>query len=67
MFVATGIGPEVVEIDVPNNAIVATATIGDHGLINANQVMAFDANFLWLPILDDGTVLRLLPPADVVE
>jgi hypothetical protein len=38
-------------------------TIAEHGLINANQVMAFEDGSLWLPILDDGVVLRVTPPA----
>jgi hypothetical protein len=42
---------------------VATATVAEHGLINANQVMAFEEGSLWLPILDDGLVLRVGPPA----
>jgi hypothetical protein len=42
---------------------VAKATVSDHGLINANQVLAFEDDALWLPILDDGVVLRVTPPA----
>jgi len=52
----------VAEIDV-----LAEATVADHGLINPNQVMAFEDRSLWLPILDDGVVLRVAPPATTVE
>jgi hypothetical protein len=38
---------------------VATATVAEQGLINANQVMAFEEGSLWVPILDDGLVLRV--------
>jgi hypothetical protein len=35
--------------------------------INANQVMVFDGNSLWLPILGRGVVLRVPPQATIVE
>ena len=67
VWVATEIGPELIGIDTATDEIVATATVADQGLINANQVMAFVAGSLWLPILDDGVVLRVLPPATTAE
>ena len=63
LWVATEIGPELAGIDPSTQQAVATATIADHGLINANQVMVFEDGSLWLPILDDGAVLRVTPPA----
>jgi DNA-binding beta-propeller fold protein YncE len=63
LWVATEIGPELTGIDPETQEVVAKATVSDHGLINANQVMAFEDGALWLPILDDGTVLRVAPPA----
>ena len=62
LWVATEIGPELAGIDPSTKEIVATATVSDHGLINANQVMVFEDGSLWLPILDDGVVLRVAPP-----
>jgi hypothetical protein len=41
--------------------------VADQGLINANQVMIFDGGSLWLPVLDEGVVLRMIPPATEVE
>ena len=63
LWVATEIGPELTGIDPSTQEVVATATVADHGLINANQVMVFEDGSLWLPILDDGAVLRVAPPA----
>ena len=63
LWVATEIGPELIGIDPTTHEIVAKATVADHGLINANQVMVFEDGSLWLPILDDGAVLRVAPPA----
>ena len=63
LWVATEIGPELTGIDPSTQEVVATATVADHGLINANQVMLFEDGSLWLPILDEGTVLRVAPPA----
>ena len=63
LWVATEIGPELTGIDPETHEVVAKATVSDHGLINANQVMAFEDGSLWLPILDDGVVLRVTPPA----
>ena len=62
LWVATEIGPELTGIDPSTQEVVATATVSDHGLINANQVMVFEDGSLWLPILDDGVVLRVTPP-----
>jgi hypothetical protein len=56
-----------VGIDVATQQVVAESTVADHGLINANQVMAFEDGSLWLPILDDGVVLRVTPPATTAE
>jgi virginiamycin B lyase len=63
LWVATEIGPELAGIDVATQEVVAEATVADNGLINANQVMAFEDGSLWLPILDDEVVLRVEPPA----
>jgi len=63
LWVATEIGPELNGIDPETQEVVAEATVSDHGLINANQVMAFEDGSLLLPILDDGVVLRVTPPA----
>jgi DNA-binding beta-propeller fold protein YncE len=63
LWVATEIGPELTGIDPETQEVVAKATVSDHGLINANQVMVFEDGSLWLPILDDGVVLRVTPPA----
>ena len=49
--------PELTGIDPSTQEVVARATVADHGLINANQVMVFEDGSLWLPILDDGAVL----------
>jgi hypothetical protein len=67
LWVATEIGPELVGIDLGTYEILAEATVADHALINANQVMAFEERFLWLPILDDGVVSRVAPPATTVD
>ena len=67
LWVATEIGPELVGIDVATQQVVAESTVADHGLINANQVMAFEDGSLWLPILDDGVVLRVTPSATTAE
>lgn len=67
VWVATEIGPELVGIDTATDEILATGTVADQGLINANQVMASEGGSLWLPILDDGVVLRVQPPATIVE
>jgi YVTN family beta-propeller protein len=67
LWVATEIGPELVGIDLGTHEILAEATVADHGLINANQLMVFEDQSLWLPILDDGVVLRVAPPATTVE
>jgi YVTN family beta-propeller protein len=63
LWVATEIGPELTGIDPSTQEVVARATVADHGLINANQVMVFEDGSLWLPILEDGAVLRVAPPA----
>jgi hypothetical protein len=63
LWVATEIGPEIAGIDVRIQRIVASATVAEHGLIDANQLLVFEDGSLWLPILDDGTVLRVRPPA----
>jgi hypothetical protein len=39
LWVATEIGPELTSIDPSTQEVVATATVADRGLINANQVM----------------------------
>jgi len=39
LWVATEIGPELTGIDPSTREVVATATVADRGLINANQVM----------------------------
>jgi len=65
--VATEIGPELVGIDVATHQVVAESTVADNGSINANQVMAFEDGSLWLPILDDGVVLRVAVPATTAE
>jgi len=62
-WVATEIGSELAGIDPSTQDVVATASVSDHGLINANQVMVFEDGSLWLPILDDGVVLRVTQPA----
>lgn len=64
--VATEGGPELAGIDTATNELLATATVGDEGFISANQVMVFEANALWLPILGRGVVLRVTPPAATV-
>jgi DNA-binding beta-propeller fold protein YncE len=63
LWVATELGPELAGIDPATQEIVAYVVVAEHGLINANQVMAFEEGSLWLPILDDGTVLRVRRPA----
>lgn len=63
LWVATELGPELAGIDPGTHEIVSRAVVADHGLINANQVMAYEAGSLWLPIIDDGEVLRVEPPA----
>jgi hypothetical protein len=63
LWVATEIGPELAGIDPTTQEVVVPATVSDHGLINANQVMVFEEGSLWLPILDDDVVLRVTPPA----
>jgi hypothetical protein len=63
LWVATEIGPELVGIDVSTQEVVVESTVADNGLINANQVMAWEDGSLWLPILDDGVVVRVDPPA----
>jgi len=67
VWAATEIGPQLAGIDPATNQLFATSDIAGHGLIAANQVMAFDADSLWLPILEDDVVLRVRPPAAVVE
>ena len=67
VWVATELGPELVGVDVIDNAILVSGTVADHGSINANQVMAFESGSLWLPILDDGVVLEVPPLASIVE
>jgi streptogramin lyase len=66
LWVATEIGPRVVGIDVAIQEVVAGSTVADNGL-NANQVMAFEDGSPWLPILNDGVVLRVAPPATIAE
>jgi len=67
VWVATEGGPQIAGIDTSTDEILATAEVGEEGFINANQLMVFEANSLWLPILGRGVVLRVTPPASTVE
>ncbi len=67
VWVATEIGPELVGIDVATNEVLAAGQVADEGAINANQLIVFESNALWLPILGDGIVLRVTPLATTVE
>jgi hypothetical protein len=63
LWVATANGPELAGIGVASETAVVAAQVADEGFINANQVMAFEADSLWLPILGRGVVLQVTPPA----
>ena len=60
---STEAGPELAGIDPASQEVVTTVVVADEGVINANQVMVFEEGSLWLPILGQGTVLRVEPPA----
>ena len=41
------------------NAAVATYVVGDGGRIDANRSLALADGALWIPLFDDGTVLKV--------
>jgi DNA-binding beta-propeller fold protein YncE len=72
LWVATEAGPQLAGIEISSEPLGVNEPLGvwdvaDEGAINANQVMVFDGNALWLPILARGVVLRIPPPVTIVE